>query len=84
MANKQVMVNCYDLTFDGKGVVKYQDKIGFIDNLLPEEELIEITYKKRKIVSRLYINDSLSLFRHDNKKTVSQNFVTRFFTIKIS
>lgn len=43
MANKQVMVNCYDLTFDGKGVVKYQDKIGFIDNLLPEEELIEIT-----------------------------------------
>ncbi len=48
MANKQVMVNCYDLTFDGKGVVKYQDKISFIDNLLPEEELIEITYKKER------------------------------------
>ena len=49
MANKQATVNCYDLTFDGKGVVKYQDKIGFIDNLLPEEEaLIEITYKKER------------------------------------
>ena len=83
MANKQITVNCYDLTFDGKGVVKYQDKIGFVDNLLPKEALIEITYKK-KIVSRLYINESLSLFKHVNKKTVSQNFVTRFFTIKIS
>ena len=58
MANKQVTVNCYDLTFDGKGVVKYQDKIGFIDNLLPEEEaLIEITYEKKdsffgKVISK--------------------------------
>lgn len=48
MANKQITVNCYDLTFAGKGVVKYQDKIGFVDNLLPKEALIEITYKKER------------------------------------
>lgn len=48
MANKQITVNCYDLTFNGKGVVKYQDKIGFVDNLLPKEALIEITYKKER------------------------------------
>ena len=47
MANKQITVNCYDLTFDGKGVVKYQDKIGFVDNRI-FGRIIFKTPKKRK------------------------------------
>ncbi len=39
---------CIDLSHDGKGVVKYQDLVGFIENILPDEEaLIEVTFIKK-------------------------------------
>lgn len=41
---------CYDLSNEGKGVVKYNDIIGFVDNFLPGEKAeIEITYLKKDI-----------------------------------
>ena len=72
MANKQATVNCYDLTFDGKGVVKYQDKIGFIDNLLSEEEaLIEITYEKKDSFFGKVISFLLSILISPLKHLIS-------------
>jgi len=41
---------CYDLSNEGKGVVKYNDIIGFVDNFLPGEKAeVEITYLKKDI-----------------------------------
>ena len=39
---------CYDLSNEGKGVVKYNNIVGFVDDLLPFEKAeIMITYLKR-------------------------------------
>mgnify|MGYP002578864110 CR=1 FL=1 len=41
---------CIDLSSEGKGVVKYNSVVGFVDNLLPEEKAeINITYLKKDI-----------------------------------
>ena len=31
---KEIEVVCHDLSSEGKGVVNYQGKVGFVDNLL--------------------------------------------------
>lgn len=48
--SKVIVAKCIDLSHEGKGVVKYEDKLGFIDSLLIGEEAeIEITYLKKDI-----------------------------------
>ena len=49
--NKEpIIVTCKDLSSEGKGVVFYNEMVGFIDNLLPlEEASIKITYQKKDI-----------------------------------
>jgi tRNA/tmRNA/rRNA uracil-C5-methylase (TrmA/RlmC/RlmD family) len=39
---------CFDISSEGKGVVKYDSIVGFVDNILIGETAeIEITYKKK-------------------------------------
>lgn len=41
---------CYDLSNEGKGVVKYNQIVGFVDDLIPGEKAeIQITYLKKDI-----------------------------------
>ena len=46
--NKEITVTCFDINNEGKGVVKFDSKIGFVDYLLPEEEaIIEVIYERK-------------------------------------
>ena len=47
---KEIEVVCHDLSSEGKGVVNYQGKVGFVDNLLPgEKALVKVTYDKKDL-----------------------------------
>lgn len=47
---KEVEVICHDISSEGKGVVNYQGKVGFIDNMLPgEKAIVKVTYEKRDL-----------------------------------
>lgn len=49
-SNISFIGQCYDLSNEGKGVVKYNSIVGFVDNLLPGEKAeILITYLKKDI-----------------------------------
>lgn len=49
-SNISFISQCYDLSNEGKGVVKYNSIVGFVDNLLPGEKAeILITYLKKDI-----------------------------------
>lgn len=55
--NIRFIGQCYDLNSEGKGVVKYNDVIGFVDDLLPGEKAeIKITYLKKDIFFGEVIN----------------------------
>ncbi len=48
--NIEFIGECVDLSSDGKGVVKYNSIVGFVDNFLPGEKAeIIITYLKKDI-----------------------------------
>ena len=48
--NIEFIGECIDLSSDGKGVVKYDSIVGFVDNFLPGEKAeIIITYLKKDI-----------------------------------
>ena len=65
MNKLQVSMECYDLSFDGKGVVSYNKKIGFVDNLLPgERAIVEITYEKKDT----FFGKVVSLEKSSDKK----------------
>ena len=58
--NKEITVTCFDINNEGKGVVKFDSKIGFVDYLLPEEEaIIEVIYEKKDYLSHLKIELNL-------------------------
>lgn len=67
MNKLQVSMECYDLSFDGKGVVSYNKKIGFVDNLLPgERAIVEITYEKKDT----FFGKVVSLEKSSDKRVV--------------
>ena len=67
MNKLQVSMDCYDLSFDGKGVVSYNKKIGFVDNLLPgERAIVEITYEKKDT----FFGKVVSLEKSSDKRVV--------------
>ena len=56
-SNISFIGQCYDLSNEGKGVVKYNSIVGFVDNLLPGEKAeILITYLKKDIFYGKVIN----------------------------